>query len=216
MFEFFRARVPLPATGGRVYYRIALPAEIDWQRSFFAFLLSLCEPQAWAAGDWAGREAALLEAQNIVGSFEPVDNIGQLVFFVGNPPTGVLPMDGSVHLRSEYPRLWDQIPASWKDSFGETFVLPDMSDRYFRGAGAVLDVGEEGGSDTFTLNIAHLPAHNHAYWGVSPTTVTAGLEVPVPAAVPSITPSATTDTGSGAPVTHIPPSLGVKVGIVAE
>ncbi len=211
-FEYFRARVPAPpTTSARAHYTISLPDDERWQASFYAFLLSLTEPQSWAAGERAAREAALLEAQNVITTFSPVEP-GMIVPYVGSsPPAGCLPLAGGTYDGADYPRLWVAIPDAWKDPFGGTFTLPDADGLLLRGAST--DIGEIGGSDTFTLTTANLPAHEHFYTAPSITTVTAGLEVPVPAAMVDPIPQATTTTGSGTPVTHVPAHLKVKLAI---
>lgn len=57
---------------------------------------------------------------------------------------------------SLYPNLWAVAPANWKS--GTSLVLPNMSNRVLMGGGTM---GSTGGSNSFTLSTANLPAHTH-------------------------------------------------------
>lgn len=56
-------------------------------------------------------------------------------------------------------RLWDIVPASWKD--GNDIVLPDMREQYIQGAASTTSVGGSGGSNSKTLTKDNMPVHKH-------------------------------------------------------
>lgn len=60
--------------------------------------------------------------------------IGATISYVNeNAPRGFLPYDGSTYLRSDYPELYEKVPASWK--INETqFTIPNAKGRTIQGA----------------------------------------------------------------------------------
>lgn len=141
-------------------------------------------------------------------------------------PQGTLLCDGSIHQRADYPNLYDAIaPAFHIDA--DSFTVPDLRDRFVLGAGPDHAAYSSGGSFEHTQTIAEMPTHSHTSpphshteSAAAPSTVTIGLEVPVPAAVPagSVTGAAsvTIDSAGGGDAMDItPPFVALRDVVVA-
>lgn len=72
----------------------------------------------------------------------------------------MLPCDGGVYLKSDYPLLYEAIDAEYIIS-GTQFAVPDMRDRVPVGTGSQYDVNDSGGVDAVTLVTEELPVHSH-------------------------------------------------------
>jgi len=113
------------------------------------------------------------------------------------PYAGVLPLppylleaDGSTHLRSDYPALWDALNAALKTA--TDFTLPDMRGLVTMGASATYVNLSTGGEYEHTLTVSELASHSHTDTGHShgesgaaPSVADFGTGAPVPSAVPS-------------------------------
>jgi len=142
------------------------------------------------------------------------------------PPVGTLVCDGSTHLRADYPNLYDAIDAGLRID-ADSFVVPDLRDRFVLGAGSIHAAYTAGGSFEHAQTEAELAPHTHTtlphvHTEVTavPTVVSIGLEPPVPAAIPGagLTGSAdvTVNTaGSGAPMDITPPFYALQYVVVA-
>lgn len=87
--------------------------------------------------------------------------IGLVSQFLASIPPGWLQLDGATHTKVDYPQLWERLPSQLKTS--TNFTLPDMTDVYPYGATDSTEIGDEGGSNSYALSIAQLPAHTHTY-----------------------------------------------------
>jgi len=141
-------------------------------------------------------------------------------------PIGTLLCDGASYLRADYPNLYSVLdPIFVVDA--DTFVVPDMRDRFIMGSSVTANPGDAGGASEITQTIDQMPAHSHtspphAHTEVTatPTIVSVGLEPPVPAAVPGAGLTGSTSvsidsTGLGEPMTIIPPFIALKYVVVA-
>ena len=61
--------------------------------------------------------------------------------------------------KSDYPELYAEIGSMFGET-ATTFDLPDLSDSYLTGSGAV-SVGGTAGANSLTLSVDQLPAHSH-------------------------------------------------------
>lgn len=78
-------------------------------------------------------------------------------------PAGYLKCDGSQVSRTTYAALFAAVGTAYGVGDGTTtFALPNLTDRFLRGAGATA-LGASAGNANITLTTAQLPAHNHPY-----------------------------------------------------
>lgn len=170
--------------------------------------------------------------QSLVGLIMPIA--------VSTLPQGTLLCDGSTYLRADYPALYSAIdPVFIVDA--NTFVVPDMRDKFVVGVSGTKAVGTNGGSGSTTLTVNQLPSHNHTTQphthndtphshveGIALPSVTVVLVgAPVPSAIPGvgvtglasvgILPASVTvdNTGNGDPIEVIPPYIALRYVVVA-
>jgi len=87
--------------------------------------------------------------------------IGSVVmWFSETIPDGWIKMGENIS-KTTYPELFDIFGYTYGGGF-DIFSLPTMDGFSPYGAGADVDLGDTGGSDTQTLVTANLPSHNHA------------------------------------------------------
>jgi len=156
--------------------------------------------------------------QSLVGIIMPVAT--------AEAPAGTLICDGSTHLRTDYPNLYDVLDSAFIVD-ADSFVVPDLRDAFVMGASVTNVPGATGGSGDTVLTVGQLPAHSHttqphAHTEITavPALITIGPGAPAPSAVPGagITGSATVivdDTGNGDPVSIVPPFVALRYVIVA-
>jgi hypothetical protein len=138
--------------------------------------------------------------------------VGLVSQFLAAIPPGWLQLDGSTHLKVDYPILWERLPSQLRTA--SDFTLPDMTDVYPYGAANAAEIGDSGGLNSYQLSTDQLPSHTHTYIpcviGVSP-----GLAGPAtPTGVPG-TPIATGPTGSGASIDNRPAYVGMLFAVYA-
>lgn len=127
--------------------------------------------------------------------------IGLVSQFLASIPLGWLQLDGSTHLKVDYPLLWERLPSQLRTA--SDFTLPDLTGVFINGATDASEIGNQGGSNSYALTIAQLAAHTHteipAVLGVD----VGGAGPPLPSATPG-TPIATSSTGSGDDIDNRP------------
>lgn len=127
--------------------------------------------------------------------------IGLVGMFAVGLPNGWLLLDGSTHLKADYPELWELLDSSMKTA--SDFTLPNMIDSFPMGVGTLPGIGATGGNNSYQLTEGQLPAHTHNYIP-SPLGVSPGMAGPAtPAAVPAAA-IPTTATGSGDAIDNRP------------
>lgn len=144
--------------------------------------------------------------------------VGQIITWAGDGiPDNTLLCDGSSQNRVDYPILYDTLaPQFIVDA--DTFVLPDLSDKFIFGLSASSEIGDIGGSETVTLDVSEIPPHSHTDLGhvhTVETTLTlpaqAGVgfggltEVPFVPSNTGVASANLTDTGGGLPHNNMPP-----------
>lgn len=156
--------------------------------------------------------------QSLVGLIMPV--------MTSSAPQGTLVCDGATYLRTDYPNLYAVLDAAFILD-ADSFIVPDLRDRFVMGASATNVPGATGGSGETTLTVGQLPAHSHTTQPHSHTEITAaptliaiGPGAPAPSAVPGagVTGAATVivdNTGNGDPVTITPPFVALMYVVVA-
>jgi len=142
---------------------------------------------------------------------------GMIGDFAGTvAPSGWLACDGSAVARAQYSGLFSAIGTSWGTGDGKTtFNLPNLQNVFLMGAGTN-KVGSSGGKSAITLTTAQLPAHTHGVTDpghfhaslVADSINTTGTAVGATQAgntSPATTGITIQNTGSGAPITILPP-----------
>lgn len=127
--------------------------------------------------------------------------VGLVSQFLATVPPGWLQLDGSTHLKDDYPILWERLPSQLRTA--TDFTLPDLTDTYPTGAVNEAAIGAQGGSNSYTLTEAQLAAHTHTeipcVLGVEP-----GMAGPAtPGGIPG-TPIPSGPAGSGASIDNRP------------
>lgn len=141
-------------------------------------------------------------------------------------PRGMLLCDGSTYLRADYPNLYAAIAAAFIID-ANSFVVPDMRDRFVLGVGPAHAVADMGGNFSITQTIAQMPSHSHSSAPHShsevvaaPTAILIGAGVPAPSAIPAfgatgLTSVSISSEGGGAAMTVTNPYIALRWAIVA-
>ncbi|MFD1613117.1 tail fiber protein [Sphingomonas tabacisoli] len=88
--------------------------------------------------------------------------IGQVNAFAGNfAPTGWLPADGRLVEIAKFDTLFNLIGTTYGGDGQTTFALPDLRGRAVVGAGGQYQVGDVFGSESTTITLSQLAAHDH-------------------------------------------------------
>lgn len=157
----------------------------------------------------------------VAAAFEALDSwylssmlIGQVSTFLGDLPSFWLPLLGDTYDRDDYPELWLQLDAQYKDS--TTFTLPDLSDLFLVHSGTgTYSLGDSGGVNAHTLITSEIPSHTHTY---VPPVFDVDLEAP---GVPDIlaarlgAPTTTGATGGDGSHENRPPYYALIMGVFA-
>lgn len=143
--------------------------------------------------------------------------IGALVHYATDePPHSLLKCDGAQHLRTDYPRLYAELPAGLIID-ADNFITPTVEGVVMLATNGTYLQGDTGGESEHTLTVAEMPAHNHLYdkptFNIDVESV--GLPDPLGVGNPSI-PTLTSSSGSGNSHNNMQPYIAYHVGIVAR
>lgn len=130
----------------------------------------LTEIDRWQSGQSnpSDSEADAIEALTALAFAEIMSSavIGTIApYMTATPPIGMLPCDGSSHLRTDYPDLYAALHANFIVD-ADHFTTPDLRGRVPLGAGtgsglSTYIVGGNGGQENHALTTAELASHNH-------------------------------------------------------
>jgi microcystin-dependent protein len=158
---------PTPTT--YVCRRLRIPNDVHLVAAFTGALILLARESNWESfGTLTPADAAELCQSIILDYLESnVCLVGTIIPYatVQPPNPDVLPCDGGVHLRADYPELYEALdPAFIIDS--DTFRTPDLRGRMIIGAGTGASltpraVGDVGGAESVTLAVSQIPSHDH-------------------------------------------------------
>jgi microcystin-dependent protein len=129
------------------------------------------------------------------------------------PGWGLL-CDGTVYLKEDYPELWSALGDAWEESETE-FVVPTLVDNVVVGSGGEYDMAEIGGEAEHSQTIAEMPSHLHYYYVDPSSPIPVGELIPVNLRVAAGSPTHTTSTGGGDPMSLIQPYQAMKHVIVS-
>lgn len=128
-------------------------------------------------------------------------------------PPGTLICDGATYNRVDYPDLYSALdPAFIVDA--DTFILPDLRERFIYGASVGTPPGAAGGVSQITLTVGQLPPHTHTIPATATTLAVEPGEVTVLTPIPIIT-GDTGSTGAGDQIDSLPPFVALMYCIVA-
>lgn len=98
------------------------------------------------------------------GSLSPIGTINMYGGSYCNIPSGWLLADGTAVSRTTYADLFDVVGTNFGCGDGSTtFNLPNLIEKFPRGAPACTNPGGTGGADTVTLNVSEIPSHSHPH-----------------------------------------------------
>jgi microcystin-dependent protein len=98
--------------------------------------------------------------------------IGEIRMFAGNfAPQGWMKCEGQILSGAEYSALFSLLGTTYGGNGTTNFALPDLRGRapihYGQGPGlSAYSIGQQGGTESTTLTVNNLPAHNHSINGI--------------------------------------------------
>jgi microcystin-dependent protein len=105
--------------------------------------------------------------------------IGEIRTFGFNfAPIGWLPCNGQTLAIQQYQPLFALLGTQFGGNGSTNFALPNLQGRFVLGTSSNHPIGESAGSETVTLTVNQLPAHNHAVTLTGLTATLNGSESP--------------------------------------
>jgi microcystin-dependent protein len=206
-------------SGTTVQYRLIFDSETAILENIMAALRFLIDAGNWNANSQIQLDAYLNSLTATVESFEPMDTVGTIAWFAGDPasiPVGSLLCDGTAYARVDFPLLFAAIGTTWGAPTASEFNVPDLRGRSPVGSGtgpglSSRFVGQTFGEEQHQLTVAELASHTHS----QNNSILLGTVTPPPldALGPNPLPSFTGSTGGNQPHNNMQPS-GVLVPII--
>lgn len=155
---------------GVVYISLAVPRGEDFEAMVRGALVPLTDPANFELFGALTPEQTAGYFQSIQyqwWSWEGSMYVGQIVWLAGQvTDTHLLPCDGREISQSEYAELYTIVGDVWGTAGAGMFCIPDLRSRSIVGAGAGTGlteriVGENGGLEVVSLDVDHIPNHDH-------------------------------------------------------
>lgn len=216
-------RTPDEPAGGIIYEcrRLRVPANVPQLRAaIIGAIIDMVHGQEWEQfGNMTIDDVIQVMFEAIISTSELCEDgyvIGEIRdFMLDQLPAGWLECDGSVHLISDYPLLYDALPSRYQNAGGtDSFTVPDLRGRMRRTIEPASQVlGYTAGEEGVRLTTAEMPRHSH---GITTVNIASGLfeTGPFPLFYPTgATPKQTTEEGAGRMHNNMPPYMVVRTGI---
>ncbi len=200
-------------------WRIYVPNDLKFRAAIRGQLYELVEAFNWeqTSGITVDETTQLAATMFYDMPEETACMIGSLVHYLTtNPPSGILPCDGTQYLRTDYPILYAALPASLIVD-ADNFITPTIEDAFLLGAGTTYLPEDTGGEIDHTLIEVEMPAHIHqtAYPQLTVDIKSVGAPTIESASNPPVyLPSQST--GGNESHNNMPPFVAYKVGLVAR
>lgn len=167
------------------------------------------------ASDWDFIEALIAKATTQLMT----PNIGQIISYVtADAPLYVLPCDGEIYNRGDYPDLYAVLDAAYIVD-EDTFRTPELNGRSPIGVGTSSEgttyaTAENAGSETVVLDASQMPTHYHGLFQSDALALAPG-ELPV--LIPFLAALGATDSaGGGLSHPNVPLVHAVKFGVIFQ
>lgn len=100
-------------------------------------------------------------AEQLIGLLQPIGSLMQAPKLLTISTNEWLLCDGATVNVADYPRLFAVLGVTFGGDGVNTFVLPDVRDRFLVGSGGTKAVGSTGGADTDTIDVDHQHVFGH-------------------------------------------------------
>lgn len=199
--------------------RLFVPNDLHMVAAILGQVLELTEAHNWeqTTGISVAETIAIWDAIYLEFAEGTFCMIGAIVAILNDStPDNMLLCDGSNFAKADYPELYDVLPAALIID-PDTGSVPDLRETFVIGAGVTIVEHDTGGSDTHTLTIAELAAHDHLYdketYNIDVESV--GIPDPTGVGLPA-SPTLTSQTGNGDAHNNMPPYYALKYVVVAR
>lgn len=200
--------------------RVFVPDDEAWIAIVSGALVPLIYPEHWEQFGTLTPEQAAERAKEMflryLSEEDCIDMIGSIMPYASSAaPSGMLPCDGGVYQRADYPRLYEALDSAF--ILGpDTFQVPDLRGKFVLGSNGSYPVASTGGAETHTLTEAEMPSHSHginAYTDILRRGVTDSELIYLDSPIASLQ---TESTGGDQAHNNMPPYVALKWGIVAR
>ena len=211
---------PMSTPSDEICRRLYIPNESYYLAAVNGALLELTQPTNWMQITGIDPIEAAERMREMVNEYFNSTGccvIGSMVFLSAGYPDEVLPADGSIWNRTEYPRLYEYYQGTGNIIDANTFQTPDLRDRFLMPAGVSYPVGQTGGEAQHQLTVNEMPSHNHTYQRPTFNIDVESVGAPDPTGVgePALT-NFTSNSGGDQPHNNMPPYKSVYIGILAK
>lgn len=158
-----RFNPPNTAPNSLIVRRLFIPDDPAIIAAVNQVLAILTSENVWraVAGSMTPQDTSEHLAQTLWRDYLEVDLIGTILPYVtATVPKGCLRCDGATYNRVDYPELYAALEPTFQVT-ADTFVVPDLRDRFVFGSGGEFGDFETGGELTTALQVENLPQHTH-------------------------------------------------------